>query len=79
MPTTTDDLQQCYETLMLQPGASQEEIKEAYRDLVTVWHPDRFAGNPRLQRKAQAMLKRINDAFERLQAAAIAPAPERRR
>ena len=76
MPTMTDDLRRCYELLMLQPGASQEEIKQAYHDLVSVWHPDRYAGNPRLQRKAQLMLRMINEAYARLQAA-TAPEPER--
>ena len=39
------------EILGLKPGASQEEVNQAYRDLVNVWHPDRFVGNPRLQKK----------------------------
>ena len=56
------------------PGASMEELKTAYRDLVKVWHPDRFAGNPRLQRKAQEKLKEINLAYERLQSRSTSPA-----
>jgi curved DNA-binding protein CbpA len=56
-----------YEILGLQPGASLEQVKEAYKDLVKVWHTDRFAHDARLQQKAQAKLKDINEAFERLQ------------
>ncbi|HNC47012.1 MAG TPA: J domain-containing protein [Acidobacteriota bacterium] len=46
------------------------QLKQAYRDLIEVWHPDRFAHNPRLQLKAEAMTKLINAAYQRLQAAA---------
>lgn len=38
-----DDMKRYYEILELEPGASPEEVKRAYRDLVKVWHPDRFS------------------------------------
>jgi DnaJ-domain-containing protein 1 len=57
-------IERCIETLGLKSGASQEEINQAYRDLVTVWHPDRFANNLRLQKKAEENLKEINAAYE---------------
>src|SRR5947208_13566799 len=60
------DLEDCYKTLELEPGASSDEIKRSYRELVKVWHPDRFAGNQRLQQKAQEKLKQINLAYERI-------------
>ena len=53
-----------YEILEIELGASQNEIKQAYKDLVKVWHPDRFADNPRLQNKAEEKLKQINTAYE---------------
>jgi GUN4-like/DnaJ domain len=53
-----------YQVLEIEPGASQNEIKEAYKDLAKVWHPDRFANNPRLQQKAEEKLKQINTAYE---------------
>lgn len=56
-----------YGILGLDPGASSEQVRQAYRDMARVWHPDRFAHDPRLQQKAQEKLKEINEAYERLQ------------
>ncbi len=57
-------IERCLGMLGLKPGASQEELAQAYRDLANVWHPDRFVGNPRLQKKAEEKLKEINAAYE---------------
>lgn len=57
-----------YQILGLNPGASEEEIKQAYRDLVNVWHPDRLPNNPRLREKANEKLKEINFAYKTLKA-----------
>jgi len=59
-----EKIAQCMEILGLRPGASQEEATQAYRDMVNVWHPDRFANNRRLQRKAEEKIKEINAAYE---------------
>jgi curved DNA-binding protein CbpA len=56
----------CYEILGLEPGASIEEVKIAYRDLVKVWHPDRFINDPRLQLKSNEKIKEINEAYNEL-------------
>ena len=53
-----------YQVLEVEAGASQADIKQAYRDLAKVWHPDRFSGDSTLQQKAQEKLKRINAAYE---------------
>jgi GUN4-like/DnaJ domain len=53
-----------YQVLEVEPGASQADIKQAYRDLAKVWHPDRFSGDLILQKKAQEKLTRINAAYE---------------
>ena len=52
--------------LDLEPGASHEEIRQAYRDQTKVWHPDRFSNDIRLQKKAEEKLKQINLAYQRL-------------
>jgi hypothetical protein len=54
--------------LGLRLGASEAAIKEAYRDMAKVWHPDRFPGDERLRRKAQEELKHINEAYRILSA-----------
>jgi hypothetical protein len=50
--------------LALRPGATAVEIKEAYRDMVKVWHPDRFGSDPRLRQKAEEKLQQINKAYQ---------------
>ncbi len=64
--SNTDPLVRCYQTLGIRPGASRNEIKQAYRDLVRVWHPDRFAGDAALQEKAGRKTQEINEAYRRL-------------
>ena len=40
------------------------EVKQAYRDLAHVWHPDRHTQNERLQRKALEKTKESNAAYD---------------
>lgn len=61
------DLKRFYDILGVDPDASMEEIRQAYKDLVNVWHPDRFNHSPRLRLKAEEQLKAINGAFQTLQ------------
>ena len=58
------------DVLALKPGGTPVEIKEAYRDMVKVWHPDRFGSDGRLRLKAEDKLKQINDAYRVLQSEA---------
>ena len=53
-----------FQVLEIEPGASKDDIKQAYKDLAKVWHPDRFSEVLRLQKKAEDKLKRINTAYE---------------
>ncbi|MBC8458600.1 MAG: RDD family protein, partial [Deltaproteobacteria bacterium] len=61
------DTRRYYEILELDPGVSSEDVAQAYKDLVNVWHPDRFSKIPRLRRKAEKKLKEVNEAYEKLQ------------
>ena len=45
-----------------------DEAREAYIDMIRVWHPDRFTHNPRLRRKAEEKLKEINIAYSEIRA-----------
>jgi hypothetical protein len=55
-------------TLELQPGASPDQIRQAYLDLVRVWHSDRFQSDPRLRGIAEARTSDINEAYSFLRA-----------
>ena len=57
-------LEDCYQLLDVRAGATDEELKAAHRDLIKVWHPDRFGNDPLLRRKAEEKLKAINEAYE---------------
>ncbi|NLY18499.1 MAG: J domain-containing protein [Clostridiaceae bacterium] len=52
-----------YEVLGLKEGASIEEIKKAYRELVKKYHPDRYRDNP-LSDLAEEKLREINEAYD---------------
>jgi hypothetical protein len=58
------DIQRSFEILELHRSASIDEAKQAYKDIVNVWHPDRFSKNPRLKQKAERKLKEVNVAYE---------------
>jgi hypothetical protein len=59
-------LSQHLETLGLKPDASWEEVTQAYKDLMRVWHPDRFQSDERLRKKAEEHSQRINHAMGEL-------------
>jgi len=62
------------ETFGLDFRATADQIKEAHRTLVKVWHPDRFEGDPKLKEAAGARLKAINAAYVFLTSKAGEPA-----
>jgi len=54
-----------YEVLGIKEGASEGEIKRAYRELVKKYHPDQYRDNP-LSKLAEEKLGEINEAYEYL-------------
>lgn len=56
-----------YRVLELAPGATLEEVNQAYKDLAFIWHPDRIPkDNLRLKEKAQKKLQDLNEARDKL-------------
>ncbi|MGN0985485.1 MAG: DnaJ domain-containing protein, partial [Candidatus Enterenecus sp.] len=49
-----------YEVLGLQKGASDDEIKKAYRKLAKKYHPDLNPGD----KEAEKKMKEVNGAYE---------------
>jgi len=60
------ELEQCFELFDLDRSCTPEQVRQAHRDLVHVWHPDRFGDNLRLRRKAEDKLKEINAAYDQI-------------
>lgn len=48
--------------LGLEKTADANDVKQAYRDLAKIWHPDRFQNDERVGAKAEAQIKIINEA-----------------
>ena len=54
-----------YEVLGVKEGASEEEIKAAYKELVKKYHPDKYVNNP-LADLAEQKLQEVNEAYDML-------------
>ena len=52
--------------LEVEDGAGWDDIKRAYRDLMRVWHPDRFESDRNLQLKAEKKSQEIDYAYNKL-------------
>lgn len=52
--------------LGLDDDAKPEDIKVAYRETVQILHPDKFAGNEKLQSRATEQFKRLQEAYDLL-------------
>jgi len=52
-----------YEVLGVKPGASESEIRAAYKNLVKKYHPDKYQNNP-LADLAEEKMQEINEAYD---------------
>ena len=57
---------EAFHILGLEDDASADDIKVAYRETVQILHPDKFAGNEKLQSRATEQFKRLQEAYELL-------------
>ena len=65
--TTQKTTENSYRMLGLEPGASAEEVKRAYRRLAKRWHPDHYQQSPVLDRDlAEEKFKEIKGAYEKI-------------
>jgi hypothetical protein len=61
-----ESLEESLDILGLADGASWDEINVAYKDLIRVWHPDRFQSDERLRKRAEEQTRLLNTALEAL-------------
>ena len=54
-----------YEILGVSRTSSDEDIKQAYRELAKKYHPDKYANSP-LADTASEKMKEINNAYDRI-------------
>ncbi len=59
----TEEEKKHYETLEIKPGATFEEIRDAYRKAMKKYHPDRYVDSSQKE-YAEKLSRRINGAYD---------------
>ncbi len=65
-PSPEEQRRRWYKTLELQPGATYEEVRKAYRKLLRKYHPDKFAQHPEKYKAATEVTRNVTEAYEGL-------------
>jgi hypothetical protein len=68
-------LEQAFQILEVPPTATWEEVRQAYREMVKVWHPDRFQDDAKFQARATKKAQDINLAYQLLEKHFQSPPP----
>lgn len=58
------NIKECYEKLELPPTATEVETRQAYKNLVKSWHPDKFQTDSPMKAYAEERIKIINAAYD---------------
>ena len=62
-----EDAEDDYRILGIERGATDDEVRKAYRRMAMKCHPDKVAHlGPEFQRDAEVKFKRVNEAYERI-------------
>lgn len=62
------EIREDYAALELPLGADREAVKDAYREMMRRYHPDRHTGDPSKAEVANELTVRIRQSYERLDA-----------
>ncbi len=65
-PEYVAQLRTWYARLELEPGASADEVRQAFRALMRRYHPDRFTDDPERERKATELSQQLTVAYRGL-------------
>lgn len=57
-------LKKAMDIFELNADATQEDIRNVYKDLVKIWHPDRFINDTHLLKITESKLSEINEAYK---------------
>lgn len=61
-----EELRQDYRNLEVEFGAPLEAVRKSYRSLMVIYHPDRYASNPKKLQIATEITKKLGESYRRI-------------